>query len=72
MYVSHPGLLDRGLKFTKGGLICKSYLIIHSFFLIFLKILHEKEIILSQRGVRADPLTPSGSATHHSMKSVTK
>ena len=31
-----PGFLDRGFKFTKGGLICTFYLIIHSFFLIFL------------------------------------
>ena len=42
-----PGFLDSGFKFTKGGfhlLISTDYLLI---FLIFLKILCGKEIILS-------------------------
>ena len=45
-----PGCLDRGFKFAKGVQFV-NYLIVINFFLIFLKILHENEIILSQRGV---------------------
>ena len=37
-----PGFLDRGSNFHRGAGICKLYLI------VFLKILHENEIILVQ------------------------
>ena len=55
-----PGFLDSGFKFTEGEfdlLIVADYLL---FFLVFLKILHENAIVLSQRGFER---TPSGSTT---------
>ena len=54
-----PGFLDRGFKFTNlrgfDLLNLPDYLLI---FQIFVKILHEKEIILSQRGVARTPQPP--------------
>ena len=54
-----PGFLDRGFKFTNlrgfDLLNLPDYLLI---FQIFLKILHETEIILSQRGFARTPQPP--------------
>ena len=46
-----PGFLMRGFKWPKGGSFRYVYLNFH-------KISHEIEIILSERGVRANPLNP--------------
>ena len=55
-----PGFLYRGFKFTKGGgfnlLNVPDCLLFFLIFLIFLKILLKNWIILSQRGVWANPL----------------
>ena len=46
-----PGFLDRGFKFTKWGFdLPEVYLNIYQCSLIFWKVLHENEIIMSQRG----------------------
>ena len=46
-----PGFLDRGSNFHRGAGICKLYLI------VFLKILHENEIILVQSEPPESPWT---------------
>ena len=54
-----PGFLDSGFKFIEGEndlLIVADYLL---FFLVFLKILHENVIVLSQRGFERTPLNPN-------------
>ena len=47
--------LDREFKFTQGFDLL-ILLVCLSIFLTFLKILYEDSIILSQRGIRANPL----------------